>query len=151
MIHTRSRGSHADHQEALWFSTARRATRRCDCQRVWSWPNSVAACPPRRNIALTGPSIGILSATTAGDVGNVGSRERAGCPRTKKSMGGTAMKYALGSLLLVGGLALSIGTAKADPLTLTSPQVQDNGTLAVKNACAEKKRSTNCAGANPPT
>jgi hypothetical protein len=32
------------------------------------------------------------------------------------------MKYALGSLLLAGGLALSIDTAKADPLTLTSPQ-----------------------------
>jgi hypothetical protein len=48
------------------------------------------------------------------------------------------MKYALGSLFLAGGLALSIGTAKADPPTLTSPQLQDNGTLAVKNACSDK-------------
>ena len=53
------------------------------------------------------------------------------------------MKYALGGLFLVGGLALSISTAKADPLTLTSPQIQDNGTLAVKNACSDKQRSPN--------
>ena len=33
------------------------------------------------------------------------------------------MKYALGSLFLAGGLALSIGAAKAEPLTLTSPQI----------------------------
>ena len=58
------------------------------------------------------------------------------------------MKYALGSLLLAGGLALSIGTAKADPLTLTSPQIQDNGTLAIKNACSDKQRSPNCVGEN---
>src|ERR1700722_8967015 len=58
------------------------------------------------------------------------------------------MKYALGGLLLAGGLALSIGTAKADPLTLTSPQIQDNGTLAVKNACSDKQRSPNCVGEN---
>ena len=58
------------------------------------------------------------------------------------------MKYALGSLLLAGGLALSIGTAKADPLTLTSPQIQDNGTLAGKNACSDKQRSPNCVGEN---
>jgi len=58
------------------------------------------------------------------------------------------MKYALGSLLLAGGLALSVGTAKADPLTLTSPQIQDNGTLAIKNACSDKQRSPNCVGEN---
>jgi phosphatidylethanolamine-binding protein (PEBP) family uncharacterized protein len=58
------------------------------------------------------------------------------------------MKYTLGSLLLAGALALSIGTAKADPLTLTSPQIQDNGTLAVKNACIDKQRSPNCVGEN---
>jgi phosphatidylethanolamine-binding protein (PEBP) family uncharacterized protein len=58
------------------------------------------------------------------------------------------MKYALGSLFLAGGLALSISTAKADPLTLTSPQIQDNGTLAVKNACSDKQRSPNCVGEN---
>ena len=58
------------------------------------------------------------------------------------------MKYALGTLLVAGGLALSIGVAKADPLTLTSPQIQDNGTLAVKNACSDKQRSPNCVGEN---
>jgi Raf kinase inhibitor-like YbhB/YbcL family protein len=58
------------------------------------------------------------------------------------------MKYALGSVLLAGGLALLIGTAKADPLTLTSPQIQDNGMLAVKNACSDKQRSPNCVGEN---
>jgi hypothetical protein len=34
------------------------------------------------------------------------------------------MKYVLGSLLLAGGLARSVGTANADPLTLTSPRIQ---------------------------
>jgi Raf kinase inhibitor-like YbhB/YbcL family protein len=58
------------------------------------------------------------------------------------------MKYGFGSLLLAGGLALSIGTAKADVLTLTSPQIQDNGTLAIKNACSDKQRSPNCVGEN---
>ena len=58
------------------------------------------------------------------------------------------MKYALGSLILAGGLALSIGSAKADQLTLTSPRIQDNGTLAVKNACGDKQRSPNCVGEN---
>src|ERR1700704_4592301 len=60
------------------------------------------------------------------------------------------MKYALGSLFLAGALALSISTAKAEPLTLTSPQIQDNGTLAVKNACRDKQRSPNCVGENVP-
>ena len=43
--------------------------------------------------------------------------------RGRRTIGGNVMKYALGGLLLAGGLALSIGTAKADPLTLTSPQI----------------------------
>lgn len=54
-------------------------------------------------------------------------------------------------LLLAGGLVAAIsggGTAKADVLTLTSPQLQDNGILAVKNACADKQRSPNCVGEN---
>jgi Raf kinase inhibitor-like YbhB/YbcL family protein len=33
-------------------------------------------------------------------------------------------------------------------LTLSSPQIQDNGTLAIKNACADKQRSPNCVGEN---
>ena len=33
-------------------------------------------------------------------------------------------------------------------LTLTSSTLQDNGTLAVKNACSDKQRSPNCVGEN---
>jgi Raf kinase inhibitor-like YbhB/YbcL family protein len=61
------------------------------------------------------------------------------------------MKYGLGSLLLAGGLVLSFvsGPANAaDVFTLTSSQIQDNGTLAVKNACGDKQRSPNCVGEN---
>jgi len=58
------------------------------------------------------------------------------------------MRRALGSLLSAGGLALCFGAAKADVLTLTSPQIPDNGALAVKNACADKQRSPNCVGEN---
>ena len=54
--------------------------------------------------------------------------------------------------LAFAGIALSaaIGapTAKADVLTLTSSQIQDNGTLAVKNACGDKQASPNCVGEN---
>jgi Raf kinase inhibitor-like YbhB/YbcL family protein len=61
------------------------------------------------------------------------------------------MKYGIGSLL--GGVALSCCLAgpaaqAADVLTLTSSQIQDNGTLAIKNACADKQRSPNCVGEN---
>jgi len=59
-----------------------------------------------------------------------------------------AMKYVLGTVLLAGGLALSLSASAADVLTLTSPQMQDNGTLAVKNACADKQRTPNCVGEN---
>jgi Raf kinase inhibitor-like YbhB/YbcL family protein len=58
------------------------------------------------------------------------------------------MKYGFGSLLMAGSLAISVGYARADVLTLTSPQIQDNGTLAVKNACNDKQRSPNCVGEN---
>ena len=57
------------------------------------------------------------------------------------------MKYALGNLLVAVGLALSIGAANADPLTLTSPAFQDNGTLATKNA-GNDKSNPNCVGEN---
>src|ERR1700748_647042 len=70
-----------------------------------------------------------------------------GIPSTRPSRG-NAMNCALRSLLLAGGLVLSLGAAKADPLRLTSPQIQDNGTLAVKNACNDKQRSPNCVGEN---
>ncbi len=58
-----------------------------------------------------------------------------------------AIKYGLVSLLLAGGLMLSLGVARADVLRLTSPAVADNGTLAIKNACSDK-RSPNCVGEN---
>ena len=58
------------------------------------------------------------------------------------------MKYGLGSLLAAGAMVLSFGAAQADVLTLTSSQIQDNGTLATKNACADKQRSPNCVGEN---
>lgn len=58
------------------------------------------------------------------------------------------MKNALATLLLAGGLALSCGTARADVLKLTSPQIKDDGELAVKNACADKQKSPNCVGQN---
>ena len=58
------------------------------------------------------------------------------------------MKHALASAVLGVGLVFSLGTAKADVLVLTSPQIADNGTLAVKNACADKQRTPNCVGEN---
>ena len=53
-------------------------------------------------------------------------------------------------LLVAAGVVALIGSsaAKADVLTLTSPQLQDNGQLAVKNACSDKQRSPNCVGEN---
>ena len=98
-----------------------------------SWGRLYSTCGEHtRVIALNGSRIQRMSGNKSGP----------------KTIGGNAMKYALGGLLLAGGLALSIGTAKADPLTLTSPQIQDNGTLAVKNACSDKQRSPNCVGEN---
>ena len=63
------------------------------------------------------------------------------------------MKQIVGGLLLAGGFALSmIGggspAGAAEVLTLTSSAFQDNGTLAVKNACSDKQRSPNCVGEN---
>jgi Raf kinase inhibitor-like YbhB/YbcL family protein len=56
-------------------------------------------------------------------------------------------KSGLASLLLVSGLVLSLGVAHAAVLKLTSPAVSDDGTLAIKNACSDK-RSPNCVGEN---
>jgi Raf kinase inhibitor-like YbhB/YbcL family protein len=55
--------------------------------------------------------------------------------------------------LAAAGIALitAVGAptaATADVLTLISPQIQDNGTLAVRNACADKQASPNCVGEN---
>ncbi|MBV9826964.1 MAG: YbhB/YbcL family Raf kinase inhibitor-like protein [Alphaproteobacteria bacterium] len=60
------------------------------------------------------------------------------------------MRYLLAATAI--GLALSSGVAgaarAADVLTLTSSAIQDNGTLATKNACGDKQRSPNCVGEN---
>jgi len=57
------------------------------------------------------------------------------------------------ALTTAGALALSTllpapVARAADVFTLTSPAVQDNGTLATKNACNDKQRSPNCVGEN---
>jgi Raf kinase inhibitor-like YbhB/YbcL family protein len=62
------------------------------------------------------------------------------------------MKRGLGGALLACSLvASSFGTAPAaraaEPLTLTSPAFQDNGTLATKNA-GNDKVNPNCVGEN---
>jgi hypothetical protein len=54
---------------------------------------------------------------------------------------------------MAGGFAvasvLAVPMARAaDVLTLTSPAIQDNGTLATKNACSDTQRSPNCVGEN---
>jgi Raf kinase inhibitor-like YbhB/YbcL family protein len=63
------------------------------------------------------------------------------------------MKYGIGSLLIAGGFVIaavagSPAATAAEVLTLTSSALQDNGTLATKNACSDKQRSPNCVGEN---
>ena len=62
------------------------------------------------------------------------------------------MKHTIAALLIGGFVAASLLAAPvaraAGVLTLSSPAVADNGTLAVKNACADKQRSPNCVGEN---
>ncbi len=63
------------------------------------------------------------------------------------------MKRSISVLVTSGVFAvvsiLAVPAARAaDVLTLTSPAVQDNGTLATKNACSDKQRSPNCVGEN---
>ena len=63
------------------------------------------------------------------------------------------MKPSITVLLTAGGFAVASLLATpvaraADVLTLTSPAIQDNGTLATKNACSDKERSPNCVGEN---
>jgi Raf kinase inhibitor-like YbhB/YbcL family protein len=65
------------------------------------------------------------------------------------------MRRSITVLLMTGGFAVASLLAApvaraADVLTLTSPAVQDNGTLATKNACSDKQRSPNCVGENLP-
>src|ERR1700680_2844895 len=63
------------------------------------------------------------------------------------------MKRSIAVLAMAGafavGFLLAVQMARAaDVLTLTSPAIQDNGTLATKNACSDKQRSPNCVGEN---
>jgi Raf kinase inhibitor-like YbhB/YbcL family protein len=62
------------------------------------------------------------------------------------------MKHTIAALLTGGFVAaslLSVSVARAaDVLTLSSSALQDNGTLATKNACGDKQRSPNCVGEN---
>jgi Raf kinase inhibitor-like YbhB/YbcL family protein len=58
------------------------------------------------------------------------------------------MKNSLAIAVFGVGLVLSLGVARADVLVLSSPQLEDNATLAVKNACADTQRSPNCVGQN---
>jgi hypothetical protein len=63
------------------------------------------------------------------------------------------MKHTIAALVTAGGLlaasVLGVPVARAaDVLTLSSPAIQDNGTLATKNACSDKERSPNCVGEN---
>ena len=56
-------------------------------------------------------------------------------------------------LLMAGGFAvasLSVVTLAraAEVFTLTSSVIQDNGTLASKNACSDKEKTPNCVGEN---
>lgn len=57
-------------------------------------------------------------------------------------------------ILLIAGVfavasLLAVPAARAaDVLTLSSPAIQDNGTLATKNACSDKQRTPNCVGEN---
>jgi Raf kinase inhibitor-like YbhB/YbcL family protein len=63
------------------------------------------------------------------------------------------VKPSITVLLMTGGFAVASLLAvpmawAADVLTLTSPAIQDNGTLATKNACSDTQRSPNCVGEN---
>ncbi len=63
------------------------------------------------------------------------------------------MKCVIAALTTAGAFALSTllpapAARAADVLTLTSPALQDNGTLATKNACSDKQRTPNCVGEN---
>jgi Raf kinase inhibitor-like YbhB/YbcL family protein len=63
------------------------------------------------------------------------------------------MKHSISLSLMASGLAVASLLAAplaraADVFTLTSPAIQDNGTLATKNACSDKQRSPNCVGDN---
>src|SRR5271165_5285327 len=81
------------------------------------------------------------------------SLPRTGCSDFDKPRGRNVMKHTIAALLTAGGFLaaalLTVPIARAaDVLTLTSPAIPDNGTLAIKNACNDKQRSPNCVGEN---
>jgi Raf kinase inhibitor-like YbhB/YbcL family protein len=66
-------------------------------------------------------------------------------------MEGNPMSRGIGSLFLAVGCAAvllcgSLPAKAAEVFTLTSSAFQDNGTLAIKNAGSDTKRSPNCVG-----
>jgi len=70
-----------------------------------------------------------------------------------KPEGRKLMKRGIAALLTAGcftvwSLSVAPAAKAADVFTLTSPAVQDNGMLAVKNAGSDKQRSPNCVGEN---
>ena len=63
------------------------------------------------------------------------------------------MRRSIAVLLTAGGFAVAsllvVPIARAaEVFTLTSPAIQDNGTLATINACSDRQRSPNCVGEN---
>jgi Raf kinase inhibitor-like YbhB/YbcL family protein len=57
------------------------------------------------------------------------------------------MKHVIATLA-VAAIAFAAPVKAAGVLTLTSPAIKDNGTLALKNACSDKQRTPNCVGQN---
>ena len=60
---------------------------------------------------------------------------------------GNAMKHTI-AMLAAASLVFAAPAHAAGIFTLTSPAVQDNGQLQVKNAGSDKQRSPNCVGEN---
>jgi Raf kinase inhibitor-like YbhB/YbcL family protein len=58
------------------------------------------------------------------------------------------MQQAITGAMIAAGILFSMPVQAAGVLTLSSPALQDNGELAVKNAGNDKQRSPNCVGEN---
>jgi Raf kinase inhibitor-like YbhB/YbcL family protein len=72
--------------------------------------------------------------------------------RTSQTVGGNAVKHAVGSLVLASVLVLSSLCATpaaraADPIVLKSPTLEDNAPLPAKDA-GNNKQNPNCVGDN---
>jgi Raf kinase inhibitor-like YbhB/YbcL family protein len=55
---------------------------------------------------------------------------------------------AMASVFAIASLSAVSVSRAAEVFTLTSSAIQDNGTLAIKNACSDKARTPNCVGEN---